>query len=172
MLLVATPVMEDPNFAEAVVLVCAHDEEGTVGLVLDRPTAIPVDDHLPRWAERAAAPSVVFLGGPVQMDVAIGIADGNATVPGWTEVIGTSGLIDLETGDRDAPGRVRIFAGYAGWAAGQLEHELSALDWIVVSGHPDDPFDPDPEGLRRRALHRKGGLFPAYLQYPDDPALN
>ena len=172
MLLVATPVMEDPNFAHSVVLVCAHDEDGAVGLVLDRPTEIPVGEHLPQWAPHAATPPVVFLGGPVQLDVAIGLADADASVEGWTHVVGTAGLIDLEDSDPVTTGRVRVFAGYTGWSSGQLEGEVAGLDWIVVPAHPDDLFDPDPDGIRRRALLRKGGMFPAYVHYPEDPGLN
>ncbi|MEX1208674.1 MAG: YqgE/AlgH family protein [Acidimicrobiia bacterium] len=171
-LLIATPVMGDPNFVDTVVLVCAHDEAGAVGVVLDRPTGIAVEDHLPDWSANAADPAMVFLGGPVQVEVAIVVAEGDATVSGWTPVVGTAGLIDLEGSDPDSIGRVRVFAGYSGWGAGQLESEIASLDWIVVPAHPDDAFAADPSGIRARALHRKGGLYPAYLQYPDDPALN
>lgn len=171
-LLIATPVMGDPNFVETVVLVCAHDEAGAVGVVLDRPTEIGVEDHLPDWSPRAAEPAVVFLGGPVQVEVAVVLAEGDATVTGWTPVVGTAGLIDLEECDPGSVGRVRIFAGYSGWAAGQLESEIESLDWIVVPAHPDDTFTADPGQIRARALHRKGGLYPAYLQYPEDPGLN
>lgn len=171
-LLIATPVMGDPSFVTSVVLVCAHDEQGAVGIVLDRPTDIPVAEHLPQWAPRAADPGVVFLGGPVQMDVAIVVADADASVAGWTPVVGTAGLIDLDEADPAVTGRTRVFAGYAGWSPGQLESEIASLDWIVVPAHPDDPFAPDPDQIRARALHRKGGLYPAYLQYPEDPDLN
>jgi putative transcriptional regulator len=171
-LLIATPVMGDPNFVESVVLVCAHDEQGAVGVVLDRPTEIAVDEHLPAWAANAAEPAMVFLGGPVQVDVAVVLAEAVATVDGWTPVVGAAGLIDLDDADPTTIGRVRVFAGYSGWAAGQLEGEIASLDWIVVPAHPDDAFASDPSQIRARALHRKGGLFPAYLQYPEDPALN
>lgn len=172
-LLIATPVMGDPNFAESVLLVCAHDDEGAVGVVLDRPTDIPVAEHLTEWDDHAAEPRVVFLGGPVQVEVAIVLAEGDAATAGWTPVIGTAGLIDLEgVAAPQGMGTIRVFAGYAGWAPGQLEAEIDQLDWIVVPGHPDDPFAPDPDQIRARALRRKGGLYPAYLQYPANPDLN
>jgi putative transcriptional regulator len=171
-LLIATPVMGDPNFVDTVVLVCAHDDAGAVGVVLDRPTEIAVEDHLPDWSANAADPAMVFLGGPVQVDVAVILAEGDATVSGWTPVVGNAGLIDLEGSDAESVGRIRVFAGYSGWAAGQLEGEVASLDWIVVPGHPDDAFTADPSQIRARALHRKGGLYPAYLQYPENPGLN
>jgi putative transcriptional regulator len=172
MLLIATPVMGDPNFVGSVVLVCAHDDDGAVGVVLDNPTELRVDDHLLEWAGNVPEPGLVFLGGPVQIEMAIGLGEGDASIAGWTPVVGGTGLVDFEDADPGAIGRVRVFAGYAGWSAGQLEAEVAALDWIVVAAHPDDPFDPDPDGLRRRALVRKGGLFPAYDTYPADPGLN
>ncbi|HSM02805.1 MAG TPA: YqgE/AlgH family protein [Acidimicrobiia bacterium] len=171
-LLVASPVMGDPNFAGSVVLVCAHDDDGAVGLVLDRPTDLPVRDHLPDWASNVAEPTVVFLGGPVNPEMAVGLGEGDAAGSGWSPVVGSTGLIDFEGADPSRIGRLRVFAGYAGWSAGQLETEVTDLDWIVVPAHPDDAFDPDPEGIRERALRRKGGLFPAYEYYPADPALN
>lgn len=164
--------MGDPNFADSVLLVCAHDDDGAVGVVLDRPTELRVVDHLPEWAPRAAEPAVVFLGGPVQAEMGLGLGEGDATAAGWTAVTGSTGLVDFEKAEPDAIGRLRVFAGYAGWSAGQLEAEIAALDWIVVAAHPDDPLTARPDELRRRALARKGGLFPAYEHYPADPGLN
>jgi len=171
-LLIATPVMRDPNFAASVVLVCAHDADGAVGLVLDRPTDVPIADHLPEWRARAAHPAVVFIGGPVQPDVAVVLGEGDAAVPGWSPIVGTTGVLDLATAHPAGPGRVRVFSGYAGWAGGQLEAEVKALDWVVVGAHPDDALDPEPADLWQRALDRKGGLYRAYGQYPMDPAAN
>lgn len=171
-LLVASPVMGDPNFTGSVVLVCAHDDDGAVGLVLDRPTGLPIAEHIPAWAASAANPAVVFLGGPVQMEMAVGLGEADATTAGWSPVVGTTGLIDFEDADPSQVGRIRVFAGYAGWSAGQLDEEVASLDWIVVGAHPDDAFAPDPAGIRHRALVRRGGLFPAYDHFPDDPRLN
>jgi len=171
-LLVASPVMGDPNFSGSVVLVCAHDEDGAVGLILDRPTGLPVHEHLAAWAANAADPAVVFIGGPVQMEMAVGLGEGDAATAGWSPVVGTTGLIDFEAADPAQVGRIRVFAGYSGWSAGQLDDEVAGLDWIVVRAHPDDAFGPDPDAIRHRALVRKGGLFPAYDHFPDDPGLN
>jgi putative transcriptional regulator len=171
-LLLATPAMADPNFVESVVLVCAHDEEGAVGVVLDRPTDLRLADHLPAWAARAAEPGVVYIGGPVQPDMALALGDGDASLAGWSPVVGTVGLIDLESADPSGFPRVRVFAGYAGWSAGQLDQEVAALDWVVVTAHPDDPFGPDASSLRRQVMARAGGLIRAYEHYPPDLRLN
>ncbi|MDX1384193.1 MAG: YqgE/AlgH family protein, partial [Thermoanaerobaculia bacterium] len=164
-LLIASPVMMDPNFAGSVVLVCVHDDEGSVGLVLDRPTELSVADHLPAWARHATPPRVVFLGGPVNVEMAIGVGEAHSELTGWSPVVGTTGLIDLEAAEPADVGRLRVFAGYAGWSAGQLDAEVAALDWVVVPAHPDDPFAEDPAVIRQRALARKGGLYPAYDHY-------
>lgn len=80
-LLVATPALADPNFDRAVVLLLDHDEEGSLGVVLNRPTPVGVSDILESWAELAGEPRVVFQGGPVSLDSALGVA----VVPGETE---------------------------------------------------------------------------------------
>lgn len=73
-LLVATPVLADPNFDRAVVLLLDHDEEGSLGVVLNRPTPVDVGDILEPWAALAGEPGVVFQGGPVSLDAALGVA--------------------------------------------------------------------------------------------------
>ncbi|MFC0602129.1 YqgE/AlgH family protein [Streptomyces palmae] len=80
-LLVATPALADPNFDRAVVLLLDHDEEGSLGVVLNRPTPVVVGDILESWAGLAGEPGVVFQGGPVSMDSALGVA----VVPGEAE---------------------------------------------------------------------------------------
>lgn len=172
-LLVASPMMGDPNFVGGVVLVCAHDPEGALGVLLNRPTELAVADHLPEWGDRVVPPSVVFLGGPVQVEVAVGIATAGAALADWTAVVGDTGMIDLSSvASGTTVGRARVFAGYAGWGAGQLEAEVGAGDWLVVPAHPDDPFDADPAGLRRRVLARQADSKRFYADYPADPRLN
>lgn len=73
-LLVATPALTDPNFDRAVVLLLDHDEEGSLGVVLNRPTPVGVGDILEGWGELAGDPGVVFQGGPVSLDSALGVA--------------------------------------------------------------------------------------------------
>jgi putative transcriptional regulator len=172
-LLVASPLMGDANFAGGVVLVCAHDPDGALGLLINRPTEMAVADHLPEWRQQVADPPVVFLGGPVQVDVAIGIATADAALSDWTAVVGDTGMIDVASMPAEAAvHRVRVFAGYAGWGAGQLESEIDGGDWLVVPAHPDDAFDPDPAGLRRRVLARQTDATRLYADYPGDPRLN
>ena len=83
-LLVATPALADPNFDRAVVLLLDHDEKGSLGVVLNRPTPVDVGDILEGWADLAGAPGVVFQGGPVSLDSALGVA----VIPGGSSVDG------------------------------------------------------------------------------------
>lgn len=188
-LLVATPALTDPNFDRAVVLLLDHDEEGTLGVVLNRPTPVGVGDILESWAALAGEPGVVFQGGPVSLDSALGIA----VIPGeegpspssrprpggdplgWRRVYGAIGLVDLEAPPEllaAALGSLRIFAGYSGWGPGQLEDELSEGAWYVVESEPGDVSSPEPENLWRAVLRRQRNELAMVATYPDDPSLN
>jgi putative transcriptional regulator len=173
-LLVATPRLVDPTFAGSVVLLCVIDDGGAMGLVLDRPTAEPAARHLPAWAGRLATPAMVFVGGPVQPETAIGLV---GTVPGMehralTPVAEGIGMFDLGAGPVDGVTNARVFSGYAGWSPGQVAAEISAGDWFVLDPDPSDPLTPDPSGLRERVLRRQGAPLALYAAYPPDPALN
>ncbi|RFU82352.1 YqgE/AlgH family protein [Streptomyces triticagri] len=185
-LLVATPALADPNFDRAVVLVLDHDEEGSLGVVLNRPTPVGVDDILEGWASLTGEPGVVFQGGPVSLDSALGVGvvpgddhtgprPGARDPVGWRRVHGAIGLVDLETPPEllaAALGSLRIFAGYAGWGPGQLEDELTEGAWYVVDSEPGDVSSPVPEGLWRSVLRRQRSELAMVATYPDDPSLN
>lgn len=189
-LLVATPALADPNFDRAVVLLLDHDEEGSLGVVLNRPTPVDVADILEGWGELAGAPGVVFQGGPVSLDSALGVAvipgeegqtpgsrprPGRGEPIGWRRVHGAIGLVDLDTPPEllaPALGSLRIFAGYAGWGPGQLEDELVEGAWYVVESEPGDVSSPAPERLWRAVLRRQRSELAMVATYPDDPSLN
>lgn len=176
-LLVATPALSDPNFDRAVVLLLDHDDDGSLGVVLNRPTPVDVGDILEPWAEFAGTPDVVFQGGPVSLDAALGVAviPGENGPPGWRRVHGAIGLVDLEAPPEVLAaelGSLRIFAGYAGWGAGQLEDELSEGAWYVVESEPGDVYTPEPEGLWRSVLRRQRNELAMVATYPDDASLN
>lgn len=189
-LLVATPALADPNFDRAVVLLLDHDEEGSLGVVLNRPTPVDVAEILEGWGELAGAPGVVFQGGPVSLDSALGVAvipgeegpasgvrsrAGRGEPIGWRRVHGAIGLVDLDTPPEllaPALGSLRIFAGYAGWGPGQLEDELVEGAWYVVESEPGDVSSPDPERLWRAVLRRQRSELAMVATYPDDPSLN
>ncbi|MFF9507889.1 YqgE/AlgH family protein [Streptomyces sp. NPDC014724] len=189
-LLVATPALADPNFDRAVVLLLDHDEEGSLGVVLNRPTPVGVGDILTSWAGLTGEPDVVFQGGPVSLDSALGVAvipgdegssPGSRPRPnggdplGFRRVYGAIGLVDLEAPPEllaAALGSLRIFAGYAGWGPGQLETELTEGAWYVVESEPGDVSSPRPEHLWRAVLRRQRSELAMIATYPDDPSLN
>ena len=180
-LLVASPMIGDENFERTVVLILEHSEEGALGLVLNRPSEIELHDPLPGWSRLAAAPSVVFVGGPVEPDRAIALARHDPThahalgIDVYAPVVGALGTLDLSM-DPDVLGdtveAVRVFSGYAGWGPGQLEGELDAGAWWVVEAEPDDALAPLPEGLWRQVLARQRGPLRRFAHYPDDPSVN
>ncbi len=172
-LLVATPVLHDPNFARSVLLVLAHDSGGALGVVLNRPSGTDVSDPLPEWGHLAAEPAVVFVGGPVGEGAAIGLArlETGAVTEGWAPVTDRLGTVDLGREPHQVGTRidtVRVFAGYAGWGPGQLEAEIDAGSWVVADADPDDALSPDPARLWRRVLRRQGGEVAWLANVPPD----
>jgi len=182
-LLVATPVLSDPNFRRTVVLVVEHEEEqGTLGVVLNRPTQVPVDQVLEPWNDLATSPSVVFSGGPVAPNSALALAlvPGTDEPVGWHPLDGAPAVARLGLVDLDAPpgllapavASLRVYAGYAGWSVGQLEAEIGEGAWYVLPAEPGDAFCAEPERLWPAVLRRQGGELAYVATYPDDPSLN
>jgi putative transcriptional regulator len=177
-LLVATPMLVDPNFAHTVVLLLDHDEDGALGVVLNRPSPVPVGEVLPGWDEVLAGPGVIFQGGPVATDSALAVAGlraGDDEPVGFRRLFDGTGIVDL-----DAPAEIlvpalagmRVFAGYAGWGAGQLEAEIEEGSWYVLPALPGDVFGDDPEGLWARVLRRQPGELAWVSTRPLDPGMN
>ena len=176
-LLIASPTVEDPNFARTVILLLDHDEDGALGVVLNRPSDMPVCDALPDWADVVSQPAVVHVGGPVTPDavVCLGRARLGDSPLGWTPVAHQVGAIDLDRGPEEFAGvldGLRLFAGYSGWAAGQLEAEMLEGGWLVVAAEPGDAFTPEPRLLWSTVLRRQGGDLAMLHTMPDDPTLN
>ncbi len=175
-LLVATPNLSDPNFSRTVVLLIEHGDEGALGVVLNRPSELEVAEPLPAWADVAARPRVVFVGGPVSPSSAICLGR-MAGVEGhdWQPLIGSVGAVDLNLGPGDVtpqPQAVRVFAGYAGWGPRQVESEILSGDWFVVDAEPDDALSPAPDDLWSEVLRRQPGRLSLFADFPPDPSTN
>ncbi len=182
-LLVATPLLGDPNFRRTVILVVEHErEEGTLGVVLNRPTEVPVGQVLEPWTELVTGPCVVFKGGPVAPNSALALAlvPGDDEPLGWhaldgVPVMSRIGLVDLGAPPQLLAGEIaslRVFAGYAGWGPGQLQGEIDDGAWYVLSGEPADAFIAKPELLWPSVLRRQGGDLALIATFPDDPSHN
>jgi putative transcriptional regulator len=176
-LLLASPQLDDPTFHRTVVLVLDHDEDGALGVVLNRASALPVREAAAGWAELASAPPVVFEGGPVEPDAIVALgrtgarvgADRGGLLDDHVRLVDLSADPGLERLELET---VRIFAGYAGWAPGQLEHELELDAWFVVDADQSDVFTADPLGLWHTVLRRQAGQLRLLATFPDDPSMN
>ncbi len=172
-LLISSPALVDPNFRRTVVLVTHHDEEGAMGLVLTRPSDVRVVDAVPELGSLPGADDVVHVGGPVQPEAIMALVEFDDAEDAASPLVGRVGFMPADAAvDELAVSRLRVFAGYAGWGAGQLEAELEEPSWIVAGAEPDDAFAADPDELWRRVLHRKGGQFVLLATMPFDPELN
>jgi putative transcriptional regulator len=186
-LLVATPPLVDPNFARTVVLMLEHGAEGSLGLVLNRPSTTELADALPAWYDIVSRPALVFIGGPVSADAVIALGRRPHAPPaapdsrpaadddGWIPLIGDLGTIDVGRDPSDvAPGveELRVFLGYAGWAPHQLEEELRQGSWFVVEADATDAFATDPSSLWTDVLRRQPSRIAIFATCPPDPSVN
>ena len=163
-------------FERAVVLICRHDESGSFGLVLNRPLkqslGTSVRESLPD--DLAGAP--LYGGGPVQPSVLSFLKETEpqpeSELLPWL-VMGHL-LEDLKefASVGKEPARYRVFAGYSGWASGQLENEMKTGCWITYAASAALVFYPDPSALWRHVLREKGGFYRLIAGCPDDPSRN
>lgn len=172
-LLVSAPSLLDPHFRRTVVLIAHHDDEGAMGLVLTRPSEVAAVEAVPSLAGIPGADDAVHVGGPVQPEAFMVLAEFEDVDQAAAPIIDGVGFMpaDAEPGDL-AIKRLRLFAGYSGWGSGQLEDELAEDSWIVVDAATDDAFADDPDELWRTVLQRKGGAFSLMENMPFDPGLN
>ncbi len=164
-LLIATPNLGDPNFDMTIVYMLEHNDEGALGVVVNRPTETPVGTHLPELESFLSPPDVFFIGGPVSPDHVIGVGRDR-------DAITMIDLVGLADGTVAAPDGLRLFAGYSGWSPMQLEGELAGGSWFVVDAFDGDVFGPNPTELWREVLRRQGGRIGRLSLYPDNPLVN
>ncbi len=173
-LLISHGGMFDPNFRHTVVLVAQHDEDGAVGVVLNRPLDVTVAEAVPALAELVGPDEPLFQGGPVEPQSGVLLAEFShpelADVPVFDSVGFLTGDVDEDV--RRGILRARIYAGYAGWGAGQLESEMAQNAWIVEPARAEDVFSDVPELLWSRVLRRKGPEYAQMAKVPFDPSMN
>ena len=174
-LLVAHPKLAERAFSRAVVLLAAHDEDGALGLILNRPTELTIAEVAPP-VEPLPSDGIIHEGGPVEPDGLVVLADFLPSAEARLEIDGSLGLVRSDTGSPEEIAehidRCRIFAGHAGWAAGQLEHEITEQAWLVTDRDDEDVFGDEPETLWLRVLERLGGSFAQLAHPPEDPSRN
>ena len=174
-LLIASPNLLDPNFHRTVVLVTEHNEEGAMGLVLNRPSETLVAEAAPELESLVDGDDPVFAGGPVQPSAVVVLAEFEDPELAAMLVLGDIGFVPAGS-DLDevatATRRARVFAGYAGWGPGQLDAELEDDGWIVEEPARDELFTPEAEELWPDVLRRMGGQYALVARMPMDPSLN
>jgi putative transcriptional regulator len=175
-LLISEPFLPDPNFERTVVLLCEHNDEGSFGFVVNKPSVLKVNEVM---EDMKKLEDIVFVGGPVQQDT-LHFLHRNTDIENAVKIrdeifwggdfeslltkLDTSSLKSLD---------VRFYLGYSGWGPGQLESELEEDSWIVCDYVTDELlFDTEPEMIWRKALDSMGGRFSVYSNYPVDPRLN
>lgn len=166
--LIAMPALEDPYFSNALVYVCEHNENGALGIIVNR----PIDMNLAGLLEKidikleaeALAKLPVYFGGPVQLDRGFVL---HRPVGNWQSTLAVNGDVGL-TSSRDVlasvgsaglPSEIIVTLGYAGWSAGQLEDELAQNSWLTVAAKPSILFDLPPEERLPAAMQRLGISF-------------
>ncbi len=175
-LLIADPFLKDPNFMRTVVLLCEHQEEGTIGFVLNRQYENTIDELIPDL-ENYKLP--VFYGGPVQMDTIHFLHQYPHEIPGGYEI--TTGVywggefdkvVDFVKSGQMDPSKIRFFIGYSGWGKEQLDGELKENTWLTVQGTRKLIFHSKTDEIWKDSLRTLGGKYEMMVNFPIDPQLN
>lgn len=176
-LLISEPYLPDPNFERTVILLCEHDENGSFGFVLNKPSQSRLSELV---EEVSSFDADVFVGGPVQQNTLHFLHKSPAKLNGDKEIVNgifwgidfenLMSSINMKTVSSDD---LKFFIGYSGWSEGQLMEELQAKSWIVYKkATPELVFEMSPEELWREALKNMGGKYRVISNYPTDPRLN
>ncbi len=163
-------------FQRTVLLICQHDAEGAFGLVLNRSTGNSVGEMIVADLPDLLKACPLYLGGPVQPG-ALSFLHTDSFIPDANVMpnlaLGHSLDSLIEFGDSFSPTRkVRMFAGYAGWSAGQLETEMQQKAWLTHPASLELIFDMDPAQLWQMILRKKGLKYKLLSQMPEDPSRN
>lgn len=173
-LLISSGGLYDPNFRHTVVLVGDHNEDGALGVVLNRALNITVEQALPPLSNLVPPGEALFQGGPVQTDNPVLLAE--LVHPDLLDILvfGSVGFLVGEVSADIQPSilRARVFVGYSGWAPGQLEAEMAVDSWIIEPAQVDDVFTDAPDLLWSRVLERKGPEYRGMSRMPYDPSMN
>ena len=169
-LLVATPDMMDPHFTRAVILLIAYSpEDGAMGLILNRPLTVDqMDDQSPiaSWMDSSQSPSTIFLGGPVEPNGYICMTPDSSSLSGLRSV-------DIESiSPVHLDGPHRVFRGYTGWGASQLEDEVTFKSWYIVPSQSSDVLTTSPGTLWNDVLQRQEGPLKKLGLFPINPEVN
>lgn len=173
-LLISGASLLDSNFRHTVVLLGEHDEQGAVGVILNRALDVSVQQAVPALAGLTGPGEKLFRGGPVETEQAVLMAAVADAAILDVPVFGTVGFLvgEVPSDIRPEVRRARVYLGHAGWGPGQLKAELESDSWIIEQATEEDVFTAEPETLWRRVLERKGPRYAALARVPFDPSMN
>lgn len=174
-LLVAGPSLLDPNFWRTVVLIVEHNDDGALGLVLNRPSETSVGEAVPQLATLLDPKEQLFIGGPVQPSAVIVLAEFEDPTDAALLAFDDVGILGTGPSEEELTAGVRAgraFLGHAGWGPGQLDSELERGDWILEPAKLKDAFSTEARGLWSEVLTRKGGSYALVARMPADPSMN
>ncbi|MDH3648146.1 MAG: YqgE/AlgH family protein [Saprospiraceae bacterium] len=169
--LLAEPFMLDPNFKRSVIMLCDHQEEGSLGFIVNKPLDIKVEDLLPDFPEFK---SKVYYGGPVATNTIHFLHNVGDLLEESVRIrrgIYWGGDFDklkfLIDSKLILPKNIRFYVGYSGWSSGQLTGELDVGSWVVADMHANYIFKSKPDLLWRQIMSNKGNVFSVIAQMPD-----
>lgn len=175
-LLIAEPFLKDPHFMRTVVLLCEHQEEGSLGFVLNKGLQHTVDELVP---ELEGIKIPVFVGGPVQADTLHFLHTCPEQIPGGVEVIDgiywggdfelAKSLLQKDLLDHK---KIRFYIGYSGWGSRQLDEEMKGKSWITAKAKKSIVFHRSPNDIWKDSLKLLGDDYSMMINFPTDPQLN
>ena len=174
--LLSEPFMLDSNFKRSAVLLCEHNEEGSIGFILNKKLDMQVDELI---ADFPAFSAPVYFGGPVQTDTIhyvhnVGdlLEDSRSVCKGIWWGGSFEKLKFLVASDLITPANIRFFVGYSGWSEGQLEEEMETNSWVIADMHPNYLFKSKPNELWEQIMSNKGDAYTVIATLPDNAAHN
>lgn len=174
--LIAAPTLLDANFKRAVVFLAQHDDDGTLGYVLNRQLKATLSEIVP---DLYGFDAPLYWGGPCQNDTLHCIHNVGTHIPGAAEI--TNGIYwggdfdvirDLIIAGAAAAEDFRFFIGYAGWGGGQLDDEIEEKSWILTDSTPEAVFAESAKNFWTRTLKNMGGEYRTLAKTPEHPSLN
>ncbi len=175
-LLISDPFLKDPNFMRTVVFLCEHNDEGSIGFVLNRKYEVEVGKLMPELEDDSIP---IYYGGPVQMDTIHFIHQYPDEIPGGIQVVPgvywggdfeiLVALIKKQIIDIN---KIRFYIGYSGWSSGQLLDELNEKTWLTVQATRKLIFQKNDKEIWKDALKELGGEYEMLINFPIDPQLN
>jgi putative transcriptional regulator len=175
-ILISEPFLNDPNFKRTIILLAEHTEEGSVGFVLNKPTEVKISQMINDFPE---FDSLVYYGGPVQLNTLQFIYRGENVIDGSIEIMpglfwgGSFDILKtLIKSNSVSPADFRFFIGYSGWGEGQIDDELELNSWIVAEATIENIFSEEPDKLWREVLKKMGKKFAILASFPENPSVN